>query len=257
MKPLSERDSAIMARHAAGSSIREIADAMNVSKATVRRIVEHVGPVHALGRELLAADPESLSGLGLTGASSQRACGAIANAPYKVDVPDTERLSDVAAQGRKFVARFPGIGGAASKSMAELDTMLASFGIAWNPRPRPFAWRDDKNRHPSVEANECDRAQIEQDAKRSEYWAAIVRRVAEMERALGTGFMQDTQGRDGMQGISYRLAYLSDCVQARAERDITPEPDDQDDGDYETAGNLICLPGVKLADVQPNDGDRP
>ena len=31
-------------------------------------------------------------------------------------------------------------------------------------------------------------------------------------------------------------------------RDITPETE-QDDDEYETAGNLICLPGAKLADV--------
>jgi len=39
--------------------------------------------------------------------------------------------------------------------------------------------------------------------------------------------------------------------------DITPEPDDQDDGGYETAGNLICQPDVKLADVRPSMRDDP
>ena len=37
-------------------------------------------------------------------------------------------------------------------------------------------------------------------------------------------------------------------------RDITPEPE-QDDGEYETAGNLICLPGVKLASIRQNGDD--
>jgi hypothetical protein len=65
-----------------------------------------------------------------------------------------------------------------------------------------------------------------------------------------------------MQGVAVRLAFLSGLVEVRYGngrrtsnmRDITPEPGDQDDSTYETAGNLICLPGVKLADVLPSDG---
>jgi hypothetical protein len=63
-----------------------------------------------------------------------------------------------------------------------------------------------------------------------------------------------------MQGVSSRLAFLTGYLEERAERgrktiDVTPEPE-QDDGEYETAGNLICLPGVKLTSIRQN-GDDP
>ena len=66
-----------------------------------------------------------------------------------------------------------------------------------------------------------------------------------------------------MQGVALRLAFLSGYLGARADldrrtrnmRDVTPEPE-QDDSEYETAGNLICLPGVKLASIG-QDGDDP
>jgi len=67
-----------------------------------------------------------------------------------------------------------------------------------------------------------------------------------------------------MQGIALRLAFLSGYLETRPDRDrhtrnmrdITPDPE-QDDGEYETAGNLICLPGVKLTDIRPARGDDP
>jgi hypothetical protein len=60
-----------------------------------------------------------------------------------------------------------------------------------------------------------------------------------------------------------RLSYLSGYIESwskyrrnGAMRDITPGPE-QDDGAYETAGNLICLPGVKLASIRPDGGEDP
>jgi DNA-binding NarL/FixJ family response regulator len=40
MKPLSERDSAILAQHAAGATFKEVAEALKVGAGTVRRIVD-------------------------------------------------------------------------------------------------------------------------------------------------------------------------------------------------------------------------
>jgi hypothetical protein len=61
-----------------------------------------------------------------------------------------------------------------------------------------------------------------------------------------------------MEGVSYRLAFLAGYIESWSEarrrgamRDVTPEPEREE---YETAGNLICLPGVKLADVLTNGG---
>jgi hypothetical protein len=206
---------------------------------------------------LLPAAPESLEGLRLTGGVSHRAYSAIAEATYKIDVPDLERLSDVAAQGRECVERFPRFGPGV---IAELDTILASFGLTWNPRPRPFSMRTKENQHPLLKSWDNDRERSKQDDQRSQFWNAIVRQVGEIERAVGTAVSRDTQGLDNMQGITYRLAFLTGYLEERAKRsretiDITPDAE-QDDGEYETAGNLICLPGVKLADVRPNDGGR-
>jgi hypothetical protein len=256
MKPLSERDSAVLAQHEAGATLQEIAMALGLKYATVRRVVEHVGPIHAKGREMLAADPESLEGLRLTGGVSERVYSAIANATYKIDVPDMERLSDIAAQGRECVARFPGVGPGV---MAELDTILASFGIVWNPRPRPFAYRTKENRHPLMKSWDDDRRRAEQEEKRSEYWHDILGRVAQIERDLGTAALENCEGRDSMQGVALRLAFLSGYLGAkekvdRGMRDITPEA--EDDGGYETDGNLICLPGVSLSNVRQPAEDR-
>jgi hypothetical protein len=217
--------------------------------------------MHRNGCEILAADPENLEGLRMTGGISERIYSAIGNATYTVDTPDMERLSDIAAQGRECIAQLPKVGPGV---MAELDTVLARFGIAWNPRPRPFAYRTDKNMHPLMKLWADQRQQGEQREQREGYWMDIVRRVDDIERGLGTGVLKDCEGRDGMQGVALRLAFLSGYLETRADRDrrtrnmrdITPDPE-QDDGEYETAGNLICLPGVKLAELRPGMGDDP
>lgn len=85
-----------------------------------------------------------------------------------------------------------------------------------------------------------------------------------LNRARGwNAVLENHQGRDSVAGVSFRLPFLSGYLESRAERgggrignmhDITPEPE-QDDDKYE-AGNLVCLPGVKLYDVLTN-GDQP
>jgi hypothetical protein len=65
-----------------------------------------------------------------------------------------------------------------------------------------------------------------------------------------------------MEGTAYRLSFLLGYLEARAELDrktidITPDAE-QDDGEYETAGNMICLPGVSLSSVlRGGDDPRP
>jgi hypothetical protein len=126
--------------------------------------------------------------------------------------------------------------------------------------PCSFGYRTDKNRHPLLRLWDKDREQSEQQDKRSENWSDVVRRVCDIERSVGKCALENVQGRDGMQGIAIRLAYLSGYLETRGafERktiDITPDDDAEDaGGDYETAGNLICLPGVKLADVLHDGG---
>jgi hypothetical protein len=198
-----------------------------VKQQRVRYVVEHLALIHAKGQAMLSKDPESVEGLRTTAAMSEWAYSAIANAPYKIDGPDMERLSDVAAQGRECVSRFPGIGPGV---MAELDTILARFGIAWNPRPRPFAYRTDENRHPLLKLWDKDREWSERQDSNAQFWSDIVRRVGQIERAVGTAVLRDTPGRDSMQGIAYRLSFLTGYLEARADLDrktidITPEPE--------------------------------
>jgi len=198
--------------------------------------------------------------LRLTAVLNDRTYQALAEVTYHVDVPEMERLSEVAAQGRECVARFKGIG---PRAMTELDALLTRFGLTWNPRPRPFAMRTKENQHPLLKSWDADRERSKQEEKRSQYWSDIVRRVAEIERSVGTAILENIQGRDSMEGVSCRLAFLTGYLESRAEftrktamRDITPQAE-QDDGENETAGNLICLPGVTLASIQPHGGDDP
>lgn len=91
MKPLSDIDRAILSKRATGATFRAIADELAVKPSTVRRVVEFRGPINAKGNAMLAADSENIAGLRLTGGLSQRVYDALANAPYKVDVPDLDR----------------------------------------------------------------------------------------------------------------------------------------------------------------------
>jgi len=67
----------------------------------------------------------------------------------------------------------------------------------------------------------------------------------------------DAADRDSVEGIFLRLSFLTGYLEGRAKHertiDITPDPE----GEYETAGNLVCLPGVNLASVLHNDGSDP
>ena len=163
--------------------------------------------------------------------------------------PGPERLSEVAALGRHYVSHIHGIG---PKALASIDQALALFGIAWSPI----------DRMPKPKPGQPQEIEREQEPADDHYWNSIVRSVGKMERDIGAALLKDHPNRDSVEGVSCRLSYLSGYIESWSEcrrrerglRDVTPEPDDQDDGEYETAGNLICLPGVKLADVQPHNG---
>ena len=58
--------------------------------------------------------------------------------------------------------------------------------MAWKPRPRQFAYRTYKNKHPLIRAWDDERKRSDQQAIKDGFWQNMVRRVAEIERTLGT-----------------------------------------------------------------------
>jgi hypothetical protein len=247
---VTELDRAIFARSDAGDTRRAICEAFGVKLGRVYD-AESVCLRDAHGRKLLAERADSIEGLSYIGELDGKAADRLHYHHFHHDCHPLIGLGEVAALGRAYVSRMKGIG---PKSLASIDRALGLLGIAWSPIERT----------PQPKPHQPQEQERDQRAERNQFWSDIVRRVADIECAMGTGVLCDAPGRDSLEGISFRLAFLAGYLDAREKvrertdsmRDITPEPDDQDDGDYETAGNLICLPGVKLADVQPNDGDR-
>jgi hypothetical protein len=239
---VTEQDRAIVARREAGETRKAICEAMGVTAGQVYH-AEYVCRCDAEGREKLAERPDSIAGLCWIGALDGTAADALRKHHWHYDGQVPETMSEVAALGRLYVSRMKGIG---PKGLASIDRVLGLLGIAWSPIERT-----PQPKRPEPEPQE-----------KRDHWGSILRRVAELERIAGRGVLQDIAGRDSMEGVVYRLAFLNGYLEARLARandgdmrDITPDHE-QDDGGYETAGNLICLPGVKLVDVQPNDGGR-
>ena len=135
---------------------------------------------------------------------------------YHFDGPAFERLSEVAAVGRSYVMGIPGIG---SKRIAELDSVLERFGMAWNPNAHPLKRRPPRRSEPAPSSYDSRvRAVID----------SLRQRLASLEaRLLG----QEQSSED----------------EAEAERVAS---------DLERDGNLICFPGVTLARVRDR-GDDP
>jgi hypothetical protein len=246
---VTEQDRAIVTRREAGETRKAICEAFGV---TVGRVyhAEYACQCDARGRELLANRPDSIEGLSWIGELDGNASHRLRYHHYHNEGGTLEGLSDVAALGRRYVSRIKGIG---PKSLASIDRALGLLGIAWSPI--------EQMPKPKPRQQEQERGQWDSDAQ---YWNSIVRRVAEIERAVGAGFLRDNPGQDSMQGVSYRLAFLTGYLESKTARDgrhtsnmrdVTPKPE-QDDGEYETAGNLICLPGVKLASIR-RDSDDP
>jgi hypothetical protein len=143
------------------------------------------------------------------------------------------------------------------------------YSLGGNPRPRPFAYRTSENQHPLMKSWGHDRKRSKQEEKRSQWWSNIVRRVAEIECAVGTSVLKNNPNRDSMRCVSFRLAFLTGYLESQAElgrtsdmRDITPEPErDESVDDVETAGNLVCPAGCAAFRCswrsKPTDALRP
>jgi hypothetical protein len=232
---VTEQDRAIVARREAGETRKAICEALGVTVGLVQR-AEFVCRCDATGRKLLAECPDSIEGLENIGELDGNAAHALRYHHYHHEGPALERLSDVAPLGRRYVSRLPGIG---PKSLASIDRALGLFGLAWNdvdrtPKPKP--------REPEQPANSG--------------WSGIVARIARIERVTGHAIFADDPNRDTVDGILGRMSFLVGYLEKRAIDRICGTPDDQEDaaGDLETAGNIVCLPGVKLADVLRDGG---
>ena len=196
----------------------------------------------AEGRALLAACADSVEGLERIGALDRAAGWVIRGHHYRYASHQLTRMSEAAAFGPRYW-----VGTATRKQLAEIDRVLGLLGIAWSPIER---------------TPQPKRPEPEPQQKR-DHWGSILRRVAELEQITGKSVLTESEGRDSMEGVVYRLAFLNGYLEAKLKfermragdgmRDITPEPE-RDGGDCETPGNLICLPGVKLANVVPQDG---
>lgn len=239
------QDREIVRRRDAGETRRAICEAFGVTVGKIYH-AEYVCRCDAEGRKALGECPDSIAGLCLIGVLDGTAADALRKHHwhYEGRVPDT--MSEVAALGRLYVSRMKGIG---PKGLASIDHVLGLLGIAWSP-----IQRTPQPKRPEPEPRE-----------KRDHWGSILRRVAELEQITGKGALKESEGRDSMEGVVYRLAFLNGYLEAKLKfermragdgmRDITPEPE-RDDGGCETAGNLICLPGVKLADVL-TDGGQP
>jgi hypothetical protein len=240
---VTDLDRQIVARREAGDTRKAICEALGVTVGQVQR-AEYFCRGDAEGRKLLAERPDSIVGLAAIGELDGGASDRLRFHHYHHEGSELAGLSDVAALGRAYVSRIHGIG---PKSLASIDRALGLFGMTWAPidrTPKP------KRKEP------------EQQEKR-DHWGSILRHVAELEQIAGKGVLKEIEGRDSMEGVVYRLAFLNGYLEAKLKfermrtgasmRDITPEPEG-DDGDCETAGNLVCLPGVRLADVLTDGG---
>jgi hypothetical protein len=243
---VTEQDRAIVTRREAGETRKAICEALGVNVSTVQR-AEWRFRRDAEGRADLAKCPDSIRGLEILGELDSKAALALGWHHHNHEGGRLESMSEVAALGRAYVSRMKGIGPA---SLASIDHVLGVFGIAWSPVER--------TPQPKRPEPEQDREQ-----SRNEHWESIVARVARLERVTGKAFLEDSTDRDTVDGVLCRLSfltgYLEESAAARA-RTFDGEyrrADDQADTsgeDLETAGNLVCLPGVKLADVLHDGG---
>jgi hypothetical protein len=249
-----EQDRAIVARREAGDTRRAVCEALGVTVAQVQR-AERRCENDDKGRGLLTECADSIEGLKLIGAMDRDAAWTLLYHHACYDSPPLTRLSEVAALGPHYWSKIEAIWrpvrGTGKRQYDVVSDALALLGIAWSPidrTPKPKAAAQQQERQPATSDSSA--------------WSRIVRRVGEIEQIMGTGFFEGDPHRDSIECVAGRLAFLTGYIEGYVEkrrpqkpmRDITPEADSGQD--LETAGNLICLPGVKLADVQPFDGGR-
>jgi hypothetical protein len=242
---MTEQDRAIVSRREAGETIQAIATSLGIPAARVMR-AKHRAYREQRAQELFAKHPDSIDGLDWLGVLRE-AAGPLRCHKYRYEGGDLERLSDVAALGRHYVSCLKGIG---PKSLASIDRALELFGMVWSPidrTPQPMA---------PAQQQEAERRPVSDWAA----WCDIVRRVGEIERAVGSAVFMDDPHRNSIDCIALRLSFLTGYIRGHFERrsdpmrDITPEAGSSED--LETAGNLVCLRGVKLSDVLPSDGGQ-
>jgi hypothetical protein len=246
---VTELDRAIVARREAGETRKAICEALGVNVSTIQR-AEWRCRDDAMARAMLAECPDSIEGLNFMGELVGDAADAFRRHQYRYEGDKIERMSEVAALGRHYVSRMNGIG---PKSLASIDRALDLLGIAWSPvdrtpQPKSQAQQQEAEQRPAM---------LDGSA-----WSRIVRRVGEIERAVGRAVLENDPHRNDIDLVASRLAFLTGYIEGYFEkrqahkpmRDITPEPDSSED--LETAGNLVCLPGVKLIDVL-HDGGQP
>jgi hypothetical protein len=217
---VTEQDRAIVARRQAGETRKAICEALGVNVSTVQR-AEWRWRDDAEGRKLLADCADSIAGLSWIGELHGHAYDSLHYHHNHYECPALERLSDVAALGRPYVSRVPGIG---PKSLASIDRALGLFGIAWSPFDRT----------PQPKPREVEQPQP--DEGNSRVWMLLGRLEAEIE------------------DLRQRLARLERrYVSSLPGGDETDTAADSSE-DLETAGNLVCMPGVRLVDVLPQNG---
>jgi hypothetical protein len=257
---VTEQDRAIVTRREAGETRKAICAALGVKVGEVQR-AEYRCRNDSHGRELLANRPDSIEGLSWIGELDGNAADQLHYHHYHHECSALEGLSDVASLGRLYVSRIAGIG---PKSLASIDRALSLFSMTWSPVDR---WPKRQPRQQPAEPPSIDPAIL----------AEVVSRVENLERVSGCGsIFENNPERDTYEFVRGRLLYLTgyicgsdrqspkDTLRQRCaileERlrsrglNVEPEPEPIDIADLETAGNIVCLPGVRLADVLPQNG---
>jgi hypothetical protein len=216
---LTEQERAIIARSDAGETRRAICKALGVTPSDVQR-AEWAGMRDARVRQLLAECPDSIEAMVWIDELSGYAAEAMGRHHWYHDGPGPKRMSEVAALGRLYVSHIKGIG---PKGLASIDHVLEMLGIAWAPIDRmPKAKpRKVEQQQPNESLDQAvlliGRLQVEKEDLRQ--------RLERLERR----YVASLPGAD--------------------------EDDAADSSeDLETAGNLVCMPGVRLADVLPKNG---
>lgn len=196
------------------ASIRETAERFNIPQSQVTW-AECIFHWSEKGEAVLAADPESLGGLSLTGAISQGLancltgfCGTEEELKGVPDHQDYERISDVLRAGKEVVRNRWAMG---RVRWAEWLAFMQSRGLEWG---KPLS-----DEAPHVQA----RRRSSTVQVRVGY---LLGRITDMEHRLA----------------QLRRRYVSSL-------DDNGEDQANPCRSLETAGNLICLPGVRLSDV--------
>ena len=108
LRPVSEQDREIVRRIARGDDRHDMSHELRISLAVIKGAEERVERERE-ARELLAADPQSIEGLYLSGQLPPRAYHATRWHSSDWECSEIKRLSDVAALGRQHWFRLTGL----------------------------------------------------------------------------------------------------------------------------------------------------